>query len=160
MRKIVFIFTILFLWQCAYSEETYDPSADALADIKSAVALAKETDKHVFVKVGGNWCGWCKLYAKFTKADEDIMRIMKDEYVFILVNWSIENKNLDAMSYLGNPQRFGFPVFVIIDGDGNVLHIQDSALLEDGKGYSKNHVLRFLGVWKADAVDPNRVRAE
>jgi len=160
MRKIVFIFTILFLWQCAYSEETYDPSADALADIKSAVALAKETDKHVFVKVGGNWCGWCKLYAKFTKADEDIMRIMKDEYVFILVNWSIENKNLDAMSYLGNPQRFGFPVFVIIDGDGNVLHIQDSALLEDGKGYSKNHVMRFLGVWKADAVDPSRVSAE
>jgi len=160
MRKIVFIFTILFLWQRAYSEETYDPSADALADIKSAVALAKETDKHVFVKVGGNWCGWCKLYEKFTKADEDIMRIMKDEYVFILVNWSIENKNLDAMSYLGNPQRFGFPVFVIIDGDGNVLHIQDSALLEDGKGYSKNHVMRFLGVWKADAVDPSRVSAE
>ena len=160
MRKIVFIFTILFLWQCAYSEETYDPSADALADIKSAITLAKETDKHVFVKVGGNWCGWCKLYAKFTQADEDIMRIMKDEYVFILVNWSIENKNLDAMSYLGNPQRFGFPVFVIIDGDGNVLHIQDSALLEDGKGYSKNHVLRFLGVWKADAVDPSRVSAE
>ena len=86
MRKIVFIFTILFLWQCAYSEETYDPSADALADIKSAIALAKETDKHVFVKVGGNWCGWCKLYAKFTKADEDIMRVMKNEYVFILVN--------------------------------------------------------------------------
>ena len=160
MRKIVFIFTILFLWQCAYSEETYDPSADALADIKSAVALAKETDKHVFVKVGGNWCGWCKLYAKFTKADEDIMRIMKDEYVFILVNWSIENKNPDVMSYLGNPQRFGFPVFVIIDGDGNVLHIQDSALLEDGKGYSKNHVMRFLGVWKADAEDPSRVSAE
>ena len=41
MRKIVFILTILFLLQCAYSEETYDPSADALADIKSAIALAK-----------------------------------------------------------------------------------------------------------------------
>ena len=160
MRKIVFILTILFLLQCAYSEETYDPSADALADIKSAIVLAKETDKHVFVKVGGNWCDWCKLYAKFTQADEDIMRIMKDEYVFILVNWSTENKNPDAMSYLGNPQRFGFPVFVIIDGDGNVLHIQDSALLEEGKGYSKNHVMRFLSVWTADAVDPSRVSAE
>ena len=120
MRKIVFILTILFLLQCAYSEETYDSSADALVDIKSAIALAKETDKHVFVKVGGNWCGWCKLYAK----------------------------------------HFGFPVFVIIDGDGNVLHIQDSALLEEGKGYSKNHVMRFLSVWTADAVDPSRVSAE
>jgi hypothetical protein len=41
------------------------------------------------------------------------------------------------MAFLGNPQRFGFPVFVIIDGDGNVLHTQDSALLEQGKGTIK-----------------------
>ena len=66
----------------------------------------------------------------------------------------------DAMDYLGNPQRFGFPVFVIIDGDGNVLHIQDSALLEQGKGYNKKHIMRFLSVWTTDAVDPNRVSAE
>ena len=131
-----------------------------MADIKSAIALAKETDKHVFVKVGGNWCGWCKMYAKFTKADKDIMRVMEDDYVFVLVNWSTENKNSDAMSYLGNPERFGFPVFVIIDGDGNVLHTQDSALLEQGKGYNKKHIMRFLTVWTAAAVDPNRVSAE
>ena len=146
--------------QCAYSEEIYNPSADAMADIKSAIALAKETDKHVFVKVGGNWCGWCKMYAKFTKGDKDIVRVMEDDYVFVLVNWSTENKNSDAMSYLGNPERFGFPVFVIIDGEGKVIHIQDSALLEKGKGYNKKHIMRFLTVWTAGAVDPNRVGAE
>ena len=151
--------TIFLLLQLAYSEEIYNPSADAMADIKSAIALAKETDKHVFVKVGGNWCSWCKLYAKFTKADKDIIRAMED-YVFVLANWSTENKNLDAMAYLGNPQRFGFPVFVIIDGDGNVLHIQDSALLEDGKGYNKKHVMRFLTLWTADAVDLSRAIVE
>ena len=157
MRQIRFILTILLLLQCAYSEETYNPSADAMADIKSAIALAKETDKHVFVKVGGNWCGWCKLYAKFTKADKDIMRVMEDDYVFVLVNWSTENKNSDAMSYLGNPERFGFPVFVIIDGDGNVLHTQDSALLEQGKGYNKKHIMRFLNVWTFGAIHQNKV---
>ena len=160
MRKIGFILTILLLLQGVYSEEIYNPSADAMADIKSAITLAKETDKHVFVKVGGNWCGWCKMYAKFTKADKDIMRVMEDDYVFVLVNWSTENKNSDAMAYLGNPERFGFPVFVIIDGDGNVLHTQDSALLEEGKGYNKKHIMRFLTVWTAGAVDPNRVGAE
>ena len=160
MRKIGFILTILLLLQGVYSEEIYNPSADAMTDIKSAIALAKETDKHVFVKVGGNWCGWCKMYAKFTGADKDIMRVMEDEYVFLLVNWSTENKNPDAMSYLGNPERFGFPVFVIIDGDGKVLHTQDSALLEEGKGYNKKHIMRFLTVWTAGAVDPNRVGAE
>ena len=160
MRKVEFIITIFLLLQLAYSEEIYNPSADAMADIKSAISLAKETDRHVFVKVGGNWCGWCKMYAKFTGADKDIMRVMEDEYVFVLVNWSTENKNPDAMSYLGNPERFGFPVFVIIDGDGKVLHTQDSALLEEGKGYNKKHIMRFLTVWTAGAVDPNRVGAE
>ena len=154
MRKVELIITIFLLLQLAYSAEIYNPSADAMADIISAISLAKETDRHVFVKVGGNWCGWCKMYAKFTGADKDIMRVMEDEYVFLLVNWSTENKNPDAMSYLGNPQRFGFPVFVIIDRDGNVLHIQDSALLEMGEGYSKKHVMRFLSAWTVDAVDP------
>ena len=159
MRNIVYIVTVLILFQCAYSEESYDPSADALGEIKTAIILAKETNKHVFVKVGGNWCSWCKLYAKFTKADKDIIRAMED-YVFVLANWSTENKNLDAMAYLGNPQRFGFPVFVIIDGNGNVLHIQDSALLEEGKGYNKKHVMRFLTLWTTDAVDPSRAIVE
>ena len=152
--------TIFLLLQLAYSEEIYNTSADAMADIKSAITLAKETDRHVFVKIGGNWCGWCKMYAKFTKADKDIMRVMEDDYVFVLVNWSTKNKNPDAMSYLGNPERFGFPVFVIIDGDGKVLHTQDSALLEEGKGYNKKHIMRFLTVWTSAAVDPDRVGAE
>ena len=160
MRKVELIITIFLLLQLAYSAEIYNPSADAMAEIISAISLAKETDGHVFVKVGGNWCGWCKMYAKFTGADKDIMRVMEDEYVFVLVNWSTENKNPDAMSYLGNPDRFGFPVFVIIDGDGKVLHTQDSALLEEGKGYNKKHIMRFLTVWTAGAVDPNRVGAE
>ena len=152
VKNMKSILLILFLLQSVFSEETYDPSADALNDIKNAITLAKKNNKHVFVKVGGNWCGWCKLYARFTESDEEIAQIMNEQYVFTLVNWSTENKNLDAMSFLGNPQRFGFPVFIIIDGDGNIIHIQDSALLEEGKGYNKKHVIRFLNAWTYDVL--------
>jgi hypothetical protein len=55
---------------------------------------------------------------------------------------------------MGNPTRFGFPVFIIIDGDGKVLHIQDSALLEEGKGYNKQKVVGFFRNWTAAAVVP------
>lgn len=155
MRKSIFIITIVILLQSAKAAETYDPTADALADIKSAIASAKETNKHVFVKVGGDWCGWCKLYAKFTEADAEIMQVMEENYVVVLVNYSQENKNPAAMVTLGYPQRFGFPVFVIIDGNGTILHTQDTALLEEGKGYNKQYVLRFLNVWTPVAMDPS-----
>ena len=150
--KIRFIVILTFFWFLAYAEEVYDPSVDAMSKITEAISIAKELNKHVFVKVGGNWCGWCKLYDKFSNSDEDIALIMRQEYITVLANWSPENRNLEAMNYLGRPQRFGYPVFIILDGNGNVLHTQDTALLEEGRGYNKNHVLRFLKVWTYSAV--------
>ena len=150
--RIKLILTLLFFYHLTYAEETYDPSADAMFDITAAISLAKESKKHVFVKVGGNWCGWCKLYTKFSESDNDITRTMEQEFISVLVNWSPENKNLEAMSYLGNPQRFGYPVFIILNGEGKVLHTQDTALLEEGRGYNKNHILRFLNVWTYSSV--------
>ena len=151
MRIRFIVFSFFFC--LAYTEQIYDPSADAMDDIARAVTIAKKSNKHVFVKVGGNWCGWCKLYDKFSNADEDISLIMIDEYITVLANWSPENRNLEAMNYLGRPQRFGYPVFIILDGNGNVLHTQDTALLEEGRGYNKNHILRFLKVWTYAAVN-------
>ena len=145
---------VVFVFYCiAYSEELYDPAADAMSDIARAVTIAKKSNKHVFIKVGGNWCGWCKLYDKFSKSDADVSSVMGKEYITVLVNWSPENKNLDAMKYLGNPQRFGYPVFVILNAKGEVIHTQDTALLEQGRGYNKSHVLRFLYVWTYTAVN-------
>ena len=56
------------------------------------------------------------------------------------------------MKRLGNPKRFGFPVFVVIDANGKVLHIQDSSFLEDGDGYNKEKVPRFFSNWTPKAV--------
>ena len=37
---------------------------------------------------------------------------------------------------LNNPARFGFPVFVVLDAEGRVIHIQDSSFLEEGQDYN------------------------
>jgi hypothetical protein len=53
---------------------------------------------------------------------------------------------------LNHPERFGFPVFVVLDEQGRVLHTQDSSFLEEGKGYDKEKVLRFFNNWTPKAV--------
>ena len=53
---------------------------------------------------------------------------------------------------LSNPERFGFPVFVVLDDMGKVIHIQDSSFLEEGEGYNKEKVLRFFKNWTPQAV--------
>jgi hypothetical protein len=76
-------------------------------------------------------------------------------YVFLLINYSRENKNMDLMKQFKFPQRFGFPVLLVLDADGNLLHTQDSGLLELEKGYDPEKVKTFLKNWTVKALDPN-----
>ena len=56
------------------------------------------------------------------------------------------------MKRLGNCTRFGFPVLVVLNDEGNVVHIQDSGLLEEGEGYSKKKVQSFFTHWTPKAI--------
>ena len=56
------------------------------------------------------------------------------------------------MARLDTCGRFGFPVFVILNDEGKVIHIQDSGLLEEDKSYNKEKVLHFFQNWTPKAV--------
>jgi len=132
----------------------YNPNANARADIDAAVARAKKGKKHVFVQVGGNWCSWCIAFHHLVDSTPALKTYLNTNYETVLVNYSQENKNEAVLASLNYPGRFGFPVFVILDGTGKVLHIENSAYLEEGKGHSAKKVTEFLQNWTYAAVDP------
>jgi len=125
----------------------YNPKADAKTEIASAVKKAKEEGKYVMIQAGGNWCGWCILFDKKVKATPKLKKAMDDNYVSVHLNYSQENKNEEIFKELGGPEKYGFPVFIILDGDGKIVHTQDSAKLEEGKGHSTKKVMKFLAKW-------------
>lgn len=131
----------------------YNPNADAKADIAAATTKAKKENKHVFIQIGGNWCGWCKLFNDLTTTDEELKTYIAQNYEVVHLNYSKENQNLDVLEQLEFPQRFGFPVFVILDGNGKRIHTQSSGYLEEGKGHSKKLVMEFLQSWTPKALD-------
>jgi len=151
---LVSIFCFSLLSVNAQENIIYSPDADAAKDISTALEKAKKEGKHVLIQVGGNWCPWCIRLHKYYSSEEEIATVLKQNYVKVLLNYSKENKNLDILAKLGYPQRFGFPVLLILDGDGKRLHTQDSGLLESGGDYSKKKVLTFLKGWTVSALDP------
>jgi thioredoxin-related protein len=157
MKKIIAFLFLLNLSFCLVAQDKpkiYNPQANAASDIAAAVTLADSLGKHVFLQIGGNWCPWCIKFNKFCLNDAEIDSLFRSDYVVVHVNYSSENKNLDVMKTLGYPQRFGFPVFVILDGKGNRLHTQDSGLLEKGDSYDRNKILTFLQNWSPKALKP------
>jgi len=159
MNKFLFTFilSVSFL-TLAFGQnekrEIYDPQTDAMKDISDAVAQAGRENKHVLIQVGGNWCPWCIRFHAFINNDPEIDSLIHADYIYLLVNYSKENKNLDVLKKMEFPQRFGFPVLVILDEQGNRIHTQNSAYLEKEKTYDRKKVMEFLKQWSPAALDP------
>ena len=79
---------------------------------------------------------------------------MADNYVYVMLNTGEEKKNLDILATLDYPQRFGYPVMVILDQEGKRIHTQNSVYLEKEKSYDEKTVVNFLKHWSPAAVDP------
>lgn len=141
-------------------KKVYDESVNPIEQIDQAVAKAKSEGKFVVCQVGGNWCPWCLRFADFITNDATISNVIEQNFVYIHVNYNprkSEGAEKEAqakavLQRLNNPARFGFPVFVVLDDEGKVIHIQDSSFLEEGKGYNQGKVLRFFKNWTPKAV--------
>lgn len=154
MKRFFFLMLLLVSVSVYANDSTklYDPKANAEKDVAIALTKAKKEGKHVLLQIGGNWCVWCYRFNSFVLLDPELKNILTSNYVVYHLNYSSENKNLDYMRKLGFPQRFGFPVLVVLDAEGNRLNTQDTSLLEKGNGYDKDKVRNFLLNWSPIAL--------
>ena len=136
-------------------KKVYNEEINPLEQIDKALVQAQAEGKFVICQVGGNWCPWCLRFADFITNDSTISSVIEQNFVYIHVNYHPRKAGevgKALMKRLNNAGRFGFPVFVVLDEQGNIIHIQDSSFLEEGKGYNKEKVLRFFQNWTPKAV--------
>ena len=142
------------------SAKLYNENQDLRADLKKATELAKKENKHVLIQFGGNWCPWCLRFHALVNGLPKLDSLMKENYIYLLANVPHEKqkRDNDLFREFGYPNRFGYPVFVILDKNGNRLNTQDSDAFEypnpDVKGYDTTKVTRFLTMWTPKALAP------
>ena len=177
MRIFLVLFVaVLFALQANAQglKKVYNEEINPIEQIDQALVKAKAEGKFVICQVGGNWCPWCLRFADFITNDSTISKVIEDNFEYIHVNYNprksgseIQQQQAAAlMKRLGNCGRFGFPVFVVLDEGGKVIHIQDSSFLEgrgsettecpgegdQEHGYNQEKVLRFFKNWTPQAV--------
>ncbi|MCX7861639.1 MAG: thioredoxin family protein, partial [Bacteroidales bacterium] len=134
--KIFLILQLIIFFGFVNAQKTiYDVQRNGYIQLMQAIDSAAKTHKHVLVQVGGNWCPWCIRFHEFCKNVSSVDSIIKASYVWVPLNYSRENKSEEAIKYLEHPERFGFPVLVVLDSKGRRIHTQDSEYLEKGKSY-------------------------
>lgn len=160
MKKLLIVAASIFILNAVHAQSTttahlYDPNADAVKEIAQAVKKAKAEHKFVLLQGGGNWCIWCKRFSLTVATDPKLDSIVNADFIVYHLNYSSENKNQNVYAKYGYPQRFGFPVFIILDENGNRLNTQNSEYLEEGKGYNHDKIADFFESWSPKALDPS-----
>ena len=127
----------------------YNETENAEAKIAELVKKAKKENKNIMLQAGGNWCIWCLLFNNFVQTTPELKNLVDENYIYYHLNYSPKNKNEKIFAQYGNPgEKYGYPVFIILDKNGKQIHTQESGSLEEGKGYSLDKVKAFFEAWK------------
>lgn len=139
---------------------TFDDSRDPFKDAVSAIKLAEQTDRNVLIKIGGNWCTWCKKIDSFLEANPDIKTKLHSTFVLLKVNVSDSNENEAFMR--GLPPVMGYPHMYVSTNTGKVILSKDTAefLSDDDSGqYSRQQWLSFIEQWQMANNEANIAKA-
>ena len=143
------------------TKPVYDPSADAAADVATAVRVAQLEHQRVLLEIGGNWCHWCtQLHGVFT-TDRPVAALLASDYRVVYVDVGDGpdgNRNLPLLKTYGI-EPHSFPYLAVLGGDNNLVVQQETGVLEDGPRHDPKKVLAFLGQYKAPTVDADAVLA-
>lgn len=130
----------------------YDPKAKGSEQIAAAVATAKREHKRVLVQFGGNWCVFCEALDKLVEKTPTL-RALHERYVSVHVD---AGNNPELNDVYGKAYDLGFPVLIVLDDNGALLHTQASTAfqLPDAVGHDPARVEAFLAGW-ADPAKPS-----
>lgn len=123
----------------------YDPERDAFKDGRAAIELAKSTQRHVLIEVGGDWCKWCHVLDRFLEQNPDIRTRLHETFVILKVNVSDANDNAAFLAAF--PRPLGYPHMYVADKNGSILLSKDTAdFLSQGQ-YSRQRFHEFFEQW-------------
>lgn len=126
----------------------YHPEENAEKKIAELVKQAQKENKNLMIQAGGNWCIWCLRFNQFVQTTPELKEIVDKNYIYYHLNYSPDNKNEKVFSKYDNPgAKFGYPVFIVLDKNGKMIHVQKSDVLEEGKGYSLEKTKEFFNQW-------------
>jgi thioredoxin-related protein len=149
-----FVVCIAMLFSMGCSQETeelplysqvYDTNRDAQADFTFAMERAKKSQRPILMFVGGDWCSWCQALDSFLSKTPAVNDFLHKHFVLLKVYYGRDNRNTKFLSSL--PPFRGTPHFYVFGSEGNILHSQQTEVLEQGQSYDELKLMTFLEKW-------------
>lgn len=125
------------------AEAAYNETANAKADIRSALADAKLAKVPVLIVFGANWCGDCKVLDIAFKSGSAAPLIAK-HFKIVKVDVGRMDRNVDIADSYGVPLKKGIPAVAILSAEGNVIYLTKAGELADARNMGDKGIYDFF----------------
>lgn len=144
MRLPVF-FASLLLSAAAFAAPSlpYDATADAKAQVQSALVSAKADKVPVLLIFGANWCEDCRALDGSLKEGKNA-ELIKQGFKVVKIDVGRFDHNLDIANEYGNPIKKGIPAAVILSADNEVVYATRGGELANARKMSDSGVYDFF----------------
>jgi thioredoxin 1 len=150
MRRSLLLALAAIALSATAASGPYDESADAKAQIRSALTEATHANVPVLVVFGANWCGDCKVLDMAFKEGAAAPLIAKNFRV-IKVDVGRFNRNVDIAETYGVPLKSGVPAVAVLSAQGKVLYATKAGELADARNMSDTAIYEFFAKVSASA---------
>jgi len=116
-----------------------------------ALTKAKSENKKVIVDVYTDWCGWCKKMDAEAYSNDEVKKIIEDNFVFVKLNAEGKNKityngkqyTEEELSYYF--EVFSFPTTIFLESDGKLIEYRyDNMKMKNLPGYFKTEEFKKI----------------
>lgn len=128
-------------------KDIYPAPEVARDEIKAALAKAVREHKRVILDFGGNWCGDCRVLAKYFQAEPNAT-LLQANFVLVDINIGKFDKNKDIAKDYDVPLEKGVPALAVIDATGHPVFSQKKGEFESMRHMDPSSVTEFLKHWK------------
>jgi thioredoxin 1 len=143
MRRIIgAIIVAALMCGAAAAELPYDETANAAADLHSALAAARANHNDVLLVFGANWCPDCRELDKALKGSSHAL--ISGRFQVVKVDVGQFDKNLDLANQYGNPIRMGIPAVVVLTADNRIIYSSKGGELANARKMGDTGIYDFL----------------
>jgi thioredoxin 1 len=150
MRRVIgSIVAAVLAFGAAATELPYHESANASADLKSALAAARADHNDVLLVFGANWCPDCRELDKALNGSSHAL--ISGHFQVVKVDVGRFDKNLDLANQYGNPIRKGIPALVVLTADNRIVYSSNGGELANARKMGDTGIYDFLSSHVAQA---------
>ena len=149
MKKILLSLAVSLAASLALAaDRPYDETADAKAQIATALHDAAAAREPVLLIFGANWCPDCRAldHALKTGRNAELMKRFK----VVKIDVGHFDHNVDVSTAYGNATGKGIPSAVIVSPDNRILFMTRAGELADARSMSDDGIYEFFT--KAEAA--------